>query len=181
MKLFCQRTSCEKLIVDLSGECQFSSISARCVCGARYRVSYKSGMHAIEHVNIEDLTLASITDIENDPSVKPGDKVLRLQSLIKRAKSARSSYQTAYGELIHKAEEKEKDWHTKSSEGVTEALNTKSEMSSVELVNMVAVAHTASGQPLFVENEPWNPARMSEPSYVKQVAEELEVTHILGE
>ena len=181
MKLFCQRTSCEKLIVDLSEECQFSSVSARCLCGARYRISCKSGLYSIEHVSIEDISPASITNIENDPALKPGDKVLKLQNLIKRAVISRNSYMTSFGELIHAAKEKEKSWHKVATEEVTEALNTKSSLSGVELINQVAVAYTASGQPLFVEDEPWDPGKMSDPGYVKQVAVTLNVEHILGD
>ena len=181
MKLFCQRTSCEKLIVDLSEECQFSSISARCLCGARYRVSYKAGLHSIEHVNVDDLTLAAIIDIEHDPSLKPEDKVLRFQTLIKLATKARVAYNTGYGELIHKAKQAEESWHKTASEQVVEALNTRSDMQGVEIVNQVAVAYTASGQPLFVEDEPWDPKKMTDPRYVRQVAEKLKVAHILGD
>jgi len=136
-------------------------------------------MHSIEHVNVEDLTLASVSDIENDPSIKPGDKVLRFQNLIKRAKKARGSYNTAYGELIHKAEEGERKWHKEASEITARAMNTRSGKSPVELINMVAVAQTASGQPLFVEDAPWDPKRMSDPGYVRQVAEELKIEHVL--
>lgn len=151
------------------------------MCGARYRVSCKGGLHSIEHVNIEDLTLASIAEIESDPSLKPEDRVLKLQSLILRARKVRDAYNTGYGELIHRATRSEEEWHKTASKQVVEARNTRSSMTGIELINQVAVAYTASGQPLFVEDKPWDPQRMSDPGYVRQVAVTLKVEHILGE
>ena len=156
-------------------------MSVRCTCGARYRVSCKGGLHSIEHVNIEDLTLAAIADIESDPSLKPEDRVLKLQSLIIRARKARDAYNTGYGEIIHKAKRAEEDWHKAASKQVVEARNTRSGMTGIELVNQVAVAYTSSGQPLFVEDKPWDPKRMSDPGYVRRVAVTLKVEPILGE
>ena len=138
-------------------------------------------MHNIEHVNIDDLSPASITEIENDPSLKPEDRVLKLKGLILRARKARDSYSVGYGELIHKAQKAEEEWHKIASQKIAEARNTRSSMSGAELVNMVAVARTSSGNPLFIEDEPWDPGRMSDPGYVKQVAVTLKVEHILGE
>tara|TARA_R110000824_G_scaffold339499_1_gene526015 strand:+ start:37 stop:492 length:456 start_codon:yes stop_codon:yes gene_type:complete len=151
------------------------------MCGARYRIACKGGLHSVEHVNVDDLTLASIEDIENDPSLKPEDKVLKLKLLIGRARKARDSYNTGYGELIHRASVAEDKWHKLASEQVADARNKRADITITELVNRVAVAYTASGQHLFVEDKPWDPQRMSDPWYVRQVAVSLKVEHILGE
>lgn len=161
----------------MSEECQFTSVSVRCVCGARYRISSKG----VERITLDDITVAAVADIETDPALKPEDRVTKLKSLILRAKRARDAYNTGYGEVIHKAERAEEEWHKKASVQVVDALNKRSDMSGAELINRIAVAKTSSGGTLFVEGEPWNPGRMSEPGYVRNVAVKLNVAHILGE
>ena len=120
-------------------------------------------------------------DIENDPNLKPEDKVARFQRLIMRTKRARQSYDTAYGTLIHKAKQKEDEWHKKATASVVDARKYKTAIGGVELINRMAVALTASGTPLFVEDRPWEPGKMGDLGYVKKVAEQLGVMNILGE
>lgn len=156
-------------------------MSLRCVCGARYRIASSKGLHTIEHVEAEDLSEAALIEIENDPNVKPEDKVIRFQRLSLRAARARQTYDTAYGTLIHKAKLKESEWHKRASEEVVEARNYKTSIGGVELINRMAVALTAQGKTLFVEDMPWEPAKMGDLGYVKKVAKQLGVMNLLGE
>tara|TARA_R110000824_G_scaffold108475_3_gene255534 strand:- start:2386 stop:2754 length:369 start_codon:yes stop_codon:yes gene_type:complete len=122
-----------------------------------------------------------LIEIENDPNLRPEDKVVRFNRLSLRASRARDSYNTAYGTLIHKAKNKETEWHKRATKEVVEARKYKTSVGGVELINRMAVAVTASGQPLFVEDKPWEPAKMGDLGYVKKVAKQLGVLNILGE
>ena len=77
------------------------------------------------------------------------------------------------------AERKHDEWHKIASQEVVKVMSTKASCSNVELVNKVAVAYTSSGQPLFIDDRPWDPARMGDQSYVRRVAAQLNVAHIL--
>lgn len=181
MELFCQRHTCQKFLLDVSDKCKFSSLNVRCGCGARYRVASVGGLHTIQHVEADSLSEAALIEIENDPNLRPEDKVVRFNRLSLRASRARDSYNTAYGTLIHKAKNKETEWHKRATKEVVEARKYKTSVGGVELINRMAVAVTASGQPLFVEDKPWEPAKMGDLGYVKKVAKQLGVLNILGE
>ena len=151
------------------------------MCGARYRIASSKGLHTIEHVESEDLSEAALVEIENDPNVKPEDKVTRFQRLALRAARARHTYDTAYGTLIHKAKIKETEWHKRATQGAMNARKYKASIGGVELINRMAVSLTAQGKTLFVEDMPWEPSKMGDIAYVKKVAEQLGVMNLLGE
>lgn len=175
----CKRDSCRKHLLVLPVDPEYASVSVRCKCGARYRAHFRNGEHVLDKVAVDDLSEATIALIENDPTLKPADRVAAFESLIRRAKRARESYNFAYGKLIHLTEKKHEEWHLRASQQVVKVMSTKASCSSTELVNRVAVAYTGSGQPLFVDERPWDPAKMADPTYVRSVAEQLGVAHIL--
>ena len=175
----CQRDSCRKHLLTLPDEPHYTSLSVRCSCGARYRVYFRNGEHVTDKVAVIDVSEATVAAIEVDPTLKPADRVGAYESLIKRAKKARESYNVAYGGIIHKAERKKEEWHTKASQEVAKVMTTKADVSSVELVNRIAMVHTNGGQALFVGDAPWDPSKMGDPIYVRRVAEKLGVAHIL--
>ena len=149
------------------------------MCGARYRISNVNGEHRVEKVIIDDLSEATVESINNDPTLKPSDKVSAYESLIKRTRQARNSYDIAYGKLIYLAEGKRDEWHKLASEQVVKVMSTKADCSAAQLVCKVAMAYTGGGQSLIVDDRPWDPERMTDPIYLRRVAEKLSVAHIL--
>ena len=175
----CRRESCRKKLLALPVDPEYTSVSVRCKCGARYRAHFRNGEHVLDKVAVDDLSEATIAAIENDPTIQPAGKVAAYESIIRRAKKAREAYNFAYGTLIHLTEKKHEEWHKLASQQVVKVMSTKASCSSVELVNRVALAYTGSGQSLFVDDRPWDPVKMADPTYVRRVAEELGVAHIL--
>ena len=158
---------------------EYTSVSVRCKCGARYRAHFRNGEHVLDTVAVDDLSAATVAAIEIDPALKPADRVTAYQCLTRRAKKAREAYNIAYGKIIHASERKEEEWNRIASQEVAKVMSTKAAFSSTELVNNIARAYTGGGNSLFVDNSPWDPARMADPYYVRRVAEELNVAHIL--
>jgi len=175
----CNRDSCGKHLLILPIDPNYTSVSVRCSCGARYRAHFRNGEHVLDKVTVDELSEASVVSIETDPALKPSDRVMSYASVIRRAKKIRESYVTAYGKIIHMAEKKHEEWHKIASQEVVNVMSTKASCSSVELVNKIATVHTSGGQALFVDNEPWESSKMGDPNYVRRVAEKLGVAHIL--
>tara|TARA_R110000787_G_scaffold142168_1_gene255750 strand:- start:685 stop:1014 length:330 start_codon:yes stop_codon:yes gene_type:complete len=82
--MICHRPSCSKNLIDLPDSPNYASISIRCKCGARYRLSHKAGKHCVEKVSINDLTLAAVAYVKHS-DMQPGDKVYILDDIIGRA------------------------------------------------------------------------------------------------
>ena len=82
--MICHRPSCSKNLIDLPDSPNYASISIRCKCGARYRLSHKSGKHSVEKVTINDLSLATVAHVKHS-DMQPGDKVHILDGIIGRA------------------------------------------------------------------------------------------------
>jgi len=177
--IYCERTNCKNLLLQLSDDPNYTSVSIRCKCGARYRVYNNNGEHRVDRVRIDDLSEATLSDIENDPTLTPSERVDAYESFKRQAKKARDSYNSAYGGLIHLADSKSNEWHKKASEQIAKVMSEPTSSSAVELVNNVAVAYTSSGKSLFVDGSPWDPRKMGNAHYVRKVAEQLGVAHIL--
>lgn len=177
--VYCKRESCKKQLLALPVDPNYTSVSIRCVCGARYRAHFRNGEHVLDKVSIDDLSETTLAAIETDPSLKPSDRVCAYASFAKRAKKAMDSYNVAYGRLIYLSEKKHEEWHKRASQEVVKVMSTKSTLNGVELVKNIALAYTGSGQVLEVDKRPWDPARMVDPIYVRRVAEQLGVAQIL--
>ena len=177
--VYCRRERCKKQLLILPVDPEYTSVSVRCKCGARYRAYFRNGEHVLDTVTVDDINEATLDAIEKDPALKPSDRVAAYGSFAKRAKKARDSFDVAYGKLIHVAERKHDEWHKKASQQVVNVMSTRSSLSGAELVKNVALAYTGSGQVLEVDGSPWDPAKMVDPLYLRRVAEQLSVAHIL--
>ena len=102
-------TRCSTQLLTLPDRPEYASISIRCNCGARHRIFWR-GEHIIDKVGIDDLSEASVEAIDNDPSLKPSDKVQSLESLIARATKAQATYSSGYDMLIHVATQSRDRW-----------------------------------------------------------------------
>ena len=100
--MICHRPSCSKKLIDLPDSPNYLSVSIRCKCGARYRLSHKAGEHNIEKVNINDLNLATVAHIKRS-KMPVEDKVDVLSSIISRSVGTREATNEAYGTLIRVA------------------------------------------------------------------------------
>ncbi len=101
--MICHRPSCGSKLLTLPDSPNYMSISIRCKCGARYRISYKNGEHNIEKVVINDLNLATVAHIKRS-RMPVEDKVDVLSSIISRSVGTREATNEAYGTLIRVAE-----------------------------------------------------------------------------
>ena len=100
--MICHRPSCSKKLIDLPDSPNYLSISIRCKCGARYRLSHKAGEHNIEKVNINDLNLATVAHVKHS-DMRPDDKVYILDDIIDRSGRAEIASRESLRALVQVA------------------------------------------------------------------------------
>lgn len=142
-------------------------------------MSCRNGEHVLDKVTINDLSEATLSNIENNTILKPAEKVAEYESFLKRARKAREAYNVAYGKLIHIADDKLAKWHAIASEHAVNIMSINKIKDPAKLVTNVALAYTGGGGSLEIDDQPWDPHRMVDPAYLRRVAEKLNVAHIL--
>lgn len=98
----CARDSCKKHLLILPIDPNYTSVSVRCSCGARYRAHFRNGEHVLDKVNINDLNLATVDHVKHS-DMQPVDKVYILDDIIGRAERTEIASRESLRTLVRAA------------------------------------------------------------------------------